>query len=113
MMAAPRLLAGLIPVPVMGIVAKWTKNTANPIGNGAKIWRWLYKLALNCDMIRTKHMNNLRYAITYRNMGVSGATLGIGGWEDGVDKDKGANNFSTKSRTLGVAMVDFVGAATI
>jgi hypothetical protein len=36
-MAAPRLLAGLMPVPVMGIVAKWTKNTANPIGRGANI----------------------------------------------------------------------------
>ncbi|CAN1778186.1 hypothetical protein LINPERHAP1_LOCUS14312 [Linum perenne] len=37
MIAAPRLLAGLIPVPVMGMVAKCTKNTANPIGRGAKI----------------------------------------------------------------------------
>lgn len=36
-MAAPRLLAGLMPVPVMGMVAKCTKNTANPIGSGAKI----------------------------------------------------------------------------
>lgn len=39
MMAAPRLLAGLIPVPVIGIVAKCTKKTANPIGSGAKIFR--------------------------------------------------------------------------
>ena len=38
MMAAPRLLAGLMPVPVIGIVAKWTKNTANPMGRGAKIY---------------------------------------------------------------------------
>ncbi|MFS8003482.1 hypothetical protein Hanom_Chr13g01214501 [Helianthus anomalus] len=38
MIAAPRLLAGLIPVPVMGMVAKWTKKTANPIGRGAKIY---------------------------------------------------------------------------
>ena len=37
MIAAPRLLAGLMPVPVMGMVAKWTKNTANPMGRGAKI----------------------------------------------------------------------------
>ena len=36
MIAAPRLLAGLMPVPVIGIVAKCTMNTANPIGNGAK-----------------------------------------------------------------------------
>jgi len=38
MMAAPRLLAGLMPVPVIGMVAKWTKNTANPMGRGAKIY---------------------------------------------------------------------------
>ena len=36
-MAAPRLLAGLMPVPVMGMVARWTRNTANPIGSGARI----------------------------------------------------------------------------
>ena len=35
-MAAPKLLAGLIPVPVMGMVARWTKNTAKPMGRGAK-----------------------------------------------------------------------------
>lgn len=33
--AAPKLLAGLIPVPVMGMVAKCTINTANPMGSGA------------------------------------------------------------------------------
>ena len=37
MIAAPRLLAGLMPVPVMGMVARWTKKTANPMGRGAKI----------------------------------------------------------------------------
>lgn len=36
MTAAPKLLAGLMPVPVMGIVARWTMNTANPIGRGAR-----------------------------------------------------------------------------
>jgi len=35
--AAPKLLAGLMPVPVIGIVAKCTRNTAKPIGKGAKI----------------------------------------------------------------------------
>ena len=39
--AAPRLLAGLMPVPVIGIVAKWTKNTANPMGRGAKIYNFI------------------------------------------------------------------------
>lgn len=37
MMAAPRLLAGFMPVPVMGMVARWTRKTANPMGRGAKI----------------------------------------------------------------------------
>ena len=35
MTAAPMLLAGLMPVPVIGIVARCTMNTANPIGSGA------------------------------------------------------------------------------
>lgn len=34
--AAPKLRAGLIPVPVMGMVAKCTMKTANPMGSGAK-----------------------------------------------------------------------------
>jgi len=34
MTAAPRLRAGLMPVPVMGMVAKCTKYTANPMGSG-------------------------------------------------------------------------------
>jgi hypothetical protein len=28
----------LMPVPVIGIVARWTMNTAKPIGSGAKTW---------------------------------------------------------------------------
>jgi hypothetical protein len=35
MTAAPRLLVGLMSVPVMGVVARWTMNTANLIGRGA------------------------------------------------------------------------------
>ena len=34
-MAVPRLLARLMPVPVIGIVARCTMNTAKPIGRGA------------------------------------------------------------------------------
>ena len=37
MIVAPRLLVGLMPVPAMRMVAKWTKNTTNPMGRGAKI----------------------------------------------------------------------------
>jgi len=36
MIARLKLLAGLMPVPVTRMVAKWTMNTANPIGSGAK-----------------------------------------------------------------------------
>jgi hypothetical protein len=31
-----KLLAGLMPVPVMGMVAKCNKNTANPTASGAR-----------------------------------------------------------------------------
>lgn len=37
MMAVPRLRAGLMLVPVMGMVAKCTRNTANPMGRGASL----------------------------------------------------------------------------
>ncbi|VFR03678.1 unnamed protein product [Cuscuta campestris] len=40
----------------------------------------------------------------YRDMGVPGISLGIGGREDGVDKDKSANNFSPKAIPLGVTV---------
>jgi hypothetical protein len=38
MRAAPRLLVGLMHVPGIGMVAKWTKNTTNSMGRGAKIY---------------------------------------------------------------------------
>jgi len=31
----------LMPVPMMGIVAKWTKNTTNPMRSGAKIYNYI------------------------------------------------------------------------
>ncbi|MFS7955620.1 hypothetical protein Hanom_Chr07g00644741 [Helianthus anomalus] len=49
MMAAPRLLAGLMPVPVMGMVAKWTKKTMNSIGSGAEICLVWFKLKSTKD----------------------------------------------------------------
>lgn len=44
MAAEAKLRAGLIPVPVMGMVAKCTRNTVNPIANGAS----------TCTCIRNK-----------------------------------------------------------
>lgn len=46
-------------------------------------------------------------------MRVSGASLGISGREDSVDKNKGANDLSTKAIALGVAMVHNVGSTII
>ena len=40
--AAPKLLAGLIPVPVIGMVAKCTMNTANPMGRGANTYKYIH-----------------------------------------------------------------------
>ena len=45
-------------------------------------------------------------------MRVSGTSLGISCREDSVNKDKGANDLSTKAITLGVAMVHNVGSTT-
>jgi len=42
-------------------------------------------------------------------MGVSGTTLGISCREDSVDKNKSANNLSTKAITFGVTMSDHIG----
>ena len=45
-------------------------------------------------------------------MWVSGASFGIGGREDSVDKHKGPNDLSTKTITLGVAVGYNIGSAT-
>lgn len=49
--------------------------------------------------------------IAYRDVGVSGVALGIGGGEDGVDKDEGADDLSAEAIALGVARGDNVGTA--
>jgi len=54
--AAPRLLAGLMPVPVIGMVAKWTKNTANPIGRGAKIYNFITQTPHYYIIVHTKNI---------------------------------------------------------
>ena len=46
-------------------------------------------------------------------MGVAGAPLGIGGREDGVDKDKSPNDLSTEAISLRIAMLDNIGATTL
>lgn len=52
MTADPRLLAGLIPVPVTGIVAKCTINTANPIGSGTNTY--IQKIITDQNPIKKK-----------------------------------------------------------
>ena len=55
-------------------------------------------------------MNGVRHE-AYRDMGVSGAPLGIGGREDGVDEDKGSDDLCSQTGTLIVAGGEHVGAA--
>lgn len=45
-------------------------------------------------------------------MRVSGVSLGISSRKDSVNKDKSANNLSTKTITLGVAMVHRISSTT-
>lgn len=46
-------------------------------------------------------------------MGVSCAPLGIGGGEDGVDKDEGADDLGAKAGALVVAGGELVGPTTV
>lgn len=55
----------------------------------------------------------LRGKNTYRNVGVSGVSLGISGRENSVDKNKGANNLSSKAITLGVSMTHKICSAFV
>lgn len=118
MTAAPRLLAGLIPVPVIGMVAKWTMNTAKPIGSGAKTYKRktpigtksyeLFEPKLSAD--EGGREGRCR---CYRHMGVTGIALGVSGSEHSVDQDKGADDLSCKSGSFWVTIGQFVGSASI
>ena len=44
-------------------------------------------------------------------MRVTSASLGVGGGEDGVDKDEGADDLSAEAGSFGVARSDGVGSA--
>ena len=50
---------------------------------------------------------------THRDVGVPGVPLGVGGGEDGVDEDEGADDLSAEAVALGVAGGDDVGAAAV
>jgi hypothetical protein len=50
---------------------------------------------------------------TYRNVGVAGVALGVGGGEDGVDEHEGADDLGGEPRAGGVPGADLVGAATV
>lgn len=52
--AAPRLLAGLMPVPVIGMVARCTTNTANPIGSGTNTCIYMHTVKHKLNMHVTK-----------------------------------------------------------
>ena len=77
-----------MPVPVIGIVAKWTMNTANPIGSGAKTLKfWIYKPLISGFLI-----SFVGFQISYRNMGVSGISLRIGGGKHSVNENEGSDD---------------------
>ena len=46
-------------------------------------------------------------------MRISGVSLGIGGREDGVDEDEGADDLSAKAGALGVAIGDNVSTTAL
>lgn len=50
-------------------------------------------------------------ALNYRDMGISGITLGISGGENSVDKNKSANNLSSKPSSFAVSWPNGVGSA--
>lgn len=49
----------------------------------------------------------------YRDMGVAGRALGVGGGEDGVDEDEGADYLGAESDAVAVAVGDDVDAAAV
>lgn len=110
MTAAPKLLAGLMPVPVMGMVAKCTMNTANPMGSGASTYENHSTSSEQPDSRVVIYLVKKATKIqnTHRDMGITGTTLGISGREDGVDEDESADDFRTKCTAGVVTMRDDV-----
>ncbi|CAL9124484.1 unnamed protein product [Musa textilis] len=51
--------------------------------------------------------------ITDRDVGVPSTALGVGGGEDGVDEDEGADDLGAEAGALGVALAELVGAAAV
>lgn len=46
-------------------------------------------------------------------MGVTGASLGVGGGEDGVDQDESSDDLSAESGAFVVAVGEFVGSSAV
>lgn len=130
MTADPRLLAGLIPVPVTGIVAKCTMNTANPIGSGANTYifssskiskkkkKWVRFQEKKKDKKREAYricMYMCRDVVeeSYRDMGISGTSFGISGREDSVDKNKSSNNLCGQTNSGVVTRLKFICSAAV
>lgn len=62
---------------------------------------------------KKKNNSKANGKVAYRNMGVSGAPLGIGGWENSVDQNKCPDDLSPQSRALVVAGRHLVGPAAV
>lgn len=50
---------------------------------------------------------------TYRDMRVPSTPLGISGWEDSVDQDKGANNLGAQAVALAVSRANGIRSAIV
>ena len=83
-------------------------NTANPIGSGANTYTEKSTIHSRINEKNEVQMKQPKVSIfwyvTYGDMGVSGFSLGIGGGEDGVDKNKGSNDLSSQASSFAVAI---------
>ena len=50
---------------------------------------------------------------SYRDVRISGVSLGVGGGEDGVDQNEGADDLGAEAAAFGVASGDEVSAAEL
>uniref|UniRef100_A0A2P2M6P4 Uncharacterized protein MANES_07G126600 n=1 Tax=Rhizophora mucronata TaxID=61149 RepID=A0A2P2M6P4_RHIMU len=81
---------------------------------GTKAAGWVDASPCNWDggQVNQEHSEPNRQRCQDRNMRVSGASLGIGGREDGVNEYKGAHNLSAKPIAFGIAAIHLIGTAT-
>lgn len=84
------------------------------MGRGAKIW--IHGVCVSshetCKWEVHKEKCTLNKEFAYRNVGISGISLGIGGGEDSVDEHEGTNNLGSKASTRAIACLDGICTTT-